>query len=107
LPYLRFCVNAQIASNTTFIFLQLEGTASIVAFSKSDGDKTAPVHDHPHDHDHEHEHSHDADKEVVEKEEKVELWNKDAPAGPEWKGPRNYEPTRYGDWSRSGRVSDF
>ena len=33
------------------------------------------------------------------------------PAGMEWGGPtrggRRPEPTRYGDWERSGRVSDF
>lgn len=39
--------------------------------------------------------------------EQVEMWNKDAPAGPEWNGPRGYEPTRHGDWSKNGRVSDF
>lgn len=39
--------------------------------------------------------------------EMVEMWNKDAPSGPEWNGPRGYEPTRYGDWSTAGRVSDF
>lgn len=39
--------------------------------------------------------------------EMVEMWNKDAPHGPEWGGPRGYEPTRYGDWARNGRVSDF
>lgn len=39
--------------------------------------------------------------------EMVDMWNKDAPAGPEWNGPRGYEPTRHGDWSRGGRVSDF
>lgn len=22
-------------------------------------------------------------------------------------GPKGYEPTRYGDWSKNGRVSDF
>lgn len=46
--------------------------------------------------------------EELEKErEWVEMWNNDAPAGPEWGGPRNYEPTRYGDWARNGRVTDF
>lgn len=39
--------------------------------------------------------------------ELVDMWNKDAPAGPEWNGPRGYEPTRHGDWSKNGRVSDF
>jgi len=37
----------------------------------------------------------------------VEMWNKEAPGGPEWGGPRGYEPTRHGDWSQKGRVSDF
>lgn len=41
------------------------------------------------------------------KPEMVDAWNSDAPAGPEWRGPRGYEPTRYGDWSKNGRVSDF
>lgn len=43
----------------------------------------------------------------VEDDGMVEMWNKDAPAGPEWNGPRGYEPTRYKDWSNKGRVSDF
>ena len=25
----------------------------------------------------------------------------------EWNGPRGPEPTRYGDWERGGRCSDF
>lgn len=46
--------------------------------------------------------------EELEKErEMVEMWNEDAPAGPEWGGPRGYEPTKHGDWARNGRVSDF
>lgn len=43
----------------------------------------------------------------LEEEEMVEMWNMDAVAGPEWNGPRGYEPTRHGDWSHKGRVSDF
>lgn len=35
----------------------------------------------------------------------------DGPCGVEWNGPtrggRRPEPTRYGDWERKGRVSDF
>lgn len=42
-----------------------------------------------------------------DEDELVELWNNDAQAGPEWSGPRGYEPTRYGDWAKNGRVSDF
>lgn len=47
------------------------------------------------------------DLEDLEEPEMVEMWNKEGPAGPEWNGPRGYEPTRHGDWSRNGRVSDF
>ncbi|KAA8494501.1 Succinate dehydrogenase assembly factor 4, mitochondrial [Porphyridium purpureum] len=39
--------------------------------------------------------------------ESVEMWNDSAPAGKEWGGPHGYEPTRYGDWAKNGRVSDF
>lgn len=39
--------------------------------------------------------------------EMVDMWNKKGPSGPEWGGPRGYEPTRHGDWARNGRVSDF
>lgn len=35
------------------------------------------------------------------------MWNPDAPSGPEWGGPRGYEPTKHGDWATNGRVSDF
>lgn len=41
-----------------------------------------------------------------EEREMVDMW-KDSPAGREWNGPREYEPTRYGDWACKGRVSDF
>jgi hypothetical protein len=30
-----------------------------------------------------------------------------APLPPEFGGPTGPEPTRYGDWERNGRVSDF
>ncbi|KAK4529499.1 hypothetical protein CCYA_CCYA01G0356 [Cyanidiococcus yangmingshanensis] len=39
--------------------------------------------------------------------EMVDRCNPDAPMGPEYDGPQGYEPTRYGDWSKNGRVSDF
>lgn len=45
--------------------------------------------------------------EIEAQREWVDMWNKKGPAGPEWGGPREYEPTRYGDWARKGRVSDF
>ena len=38
----------------------------------------------------------------------VEMWNPNAPAGPEHGGPRGAEPTRYNnEWEKNGRVSDF
>ncbi|EME31811.1 hypothetical protein Gasu2_45130 [Galdieria sulphuraria] len=40
-------------------------------------------------------------------DETVEMWNHDAPNGPEWGGPRGYEPTKFGDWSKNCRVTDF
>lgn len=43
----------------------------------------------------------------IDPEDMVEMWNYDAPAGPEWGGPRGGEPTKYGDWAKKGRVSDF
>ena len=46
-------------------------------------------------------------REEAEEEQQVDMWNRSAPAGPEWGGPREHEPTRYGDWARRGRVSDF
>jgi hypothetical protein len=42
-----------------------------------------------------------------EEETTENLWNGDAPAGPEWGGPRGEEPTKFGDWAKNGRVSDF
>jgi hypothetical protein len=46
----------------------------------------------------------DADEDETEG---VEMWNRSAPGGPEWGGPRGDEPTKFGDWARNGRVSDF
>jgi hypothetical protein len=46
-----------------------------------------------------------------EEEEEMEEMFIQGPAGLEWGGPtrggRRPEPTRYGDWERKGRVSDF
>ena len=46
-----------------------------------------------------------------EDEEELEEMFIEGPAGLEWGGPtrggRKPEPTRYGDWERKGRVSDF
>lgn len=47
----------------------------------------------------------------IEEEDEMEDMFIEGPAGIEWNGPtrggRRPEPTRYGDWERKGRVSDF
>lgn len=49
--------------------------------------------------------------EVEEEEEEMEEMFVMGPAGMEWNGPtrggRQKEPTRYGDWERKGRCTDF
>ena len=46
-----------------------------------------------------------------DEEEEMEEMFVSGPAGVEWGGPtrggRRPEPTRYGDWERKGRASDF
>lgn len=53
----------------------------------------------------------DQSKEVSEEEDELEEMFIQGPSGLEWGGPtrggRRPEPTRYGDWERKGRVSDF
>lgn len=46
-------------------------------------------------------------KDGGEEVEMVDMWNADAPSGPEWGGPRGREPTRHGDWEQKGRCTDF
>jgi hypothetical protein len=73
-------------------------------------------HDHDHSHDHGHSHSHGsgsgAGGGADEDEEDMEEMFVPGPGGVmEWGGPTRGgsrpEPTRYGDWERKGRVSDF
>jgi hypothetical protein len=71
-------------------------------------------HGHSHsDDEHAHSHSHgqvQARKISIEEDEDdfVEMWNPNAPAGPEHGGPRGLEPTRYkNEWEKKGRVTDF
>jgi len=59
-----------------------EGWEKKIPTSKDDAKKATPSEDPP-----------------AEKDE--------APAAPEVDGPRGPEPTRYGDWERAGRCSDF
>eukprot|EP00904_Undaria_pinnatifida_P014038 jgi/Undpi1/9765/HiC_scaffold_27.g12221.m1 len=48
---------------------------------------------------------------IEEEEEEMEEMVQDGPAGKEWGGPTRGgvlgEPTRFGDWERKGRCSDF
>lgn len=39
-----------------------------------------------------------------EETEWVEMFNKETG---EWNGPRNGEPTKFGDWQQKGRTTDF
>lgn len=76
-------------------------------------------HGHSHSHDHGHSHSHNSDTKggvgaavTDEDEEDMEEMFVPGPGGVmEWGGPTRGgsrpEPTRYGDWERKGRVSDF
>jgi hypothetical protein len=56
---------------------------------------------------HDHDHDEDDEEDDEDMEEMVVL----GPAGKEWGGPTRggkfKEPTRYGDWERKGRCSDF
>jgi hypothetical protein len=74
-------------------------------------------HEHEHEHgrdlSHEHDHEHTDKKAVEEEDDEMEDM---FIAGPslnkvEWRGPTRGgarpEPTRYGDWERKGRCSDF
>ena len=49
--------------------------------------------------------------EMDDEEDEMEEMFVEGPAGMEWGGPtrggRRPEPTRFGDWERKGRVSDF
>ena len=48
----------------------------------------------------------DAEEEEDEDDEDDYVEMRNADTG-EWGGPRGLEPTRYGDWERKGRASDF
>ena len=70
-------------------------------------------HDHAHDHDHDHNHTkNDVDDDEMEQEEMFvkphDILGTDKI---EWGGPRRggrfSEPTRFGDWERKGRCTDF
>lgn len=71
----------------------------------SDKHKIA-VDNHDNDHDH-----HDSDDSTASMDDDMEDMFIQGPAGIEWGGPtrggKRPEPTRYGDWERKGRCSDF
>lgn len=75
-----------------------------------------PSHDHHHHHEHSHDHHHEGkdDKKDDEMEQEDMYVMPDAALGHdkiEWGGPRRggrfSEPTRFGDWERKGRCTDF
>jgi hypothetical protein len=67
-------------------------------------------HDHDHDHDHEHDHAHDSDDDSDDDQDMVDTVAL-GPSGLEYGGPQRggafKEPTRFGDWERKGRCTDF
>lgn len=62
-------------------------------------------------HDHDHDHDHDDDDDGDEDEEDMESVVDIGPSGKEFGGPQRggkfKEPTRFGDWERKGRCTDF
>ena len=77
----------------------------------TDGIITHHTHDHTHDHDHVHDSEENTASELQDEDAEPEEMFIMGPAGVEWNGPtrggRRPEPTRYGDWDRNGRCSDF
>jgi hypothetical protein len=75
--------------------------------------KSSSDHDHnSHDHTHDHDHHHDTHDDEMEQEDMfVEAHASLGHGKIEWGGPRRggrlEEPTRYGDWERKGRCTDF
>lgn len=67
--------------------------------------------EHDHDHDHDHDNEDDDDDEMEQEEMFVEAHESFGHGQKEWGGPRRGgrlpEPTRFGDWERKGRCTDF
>lgn len=65
------------------------------------------AHDHDHDHDHDEDEDDDDDEDEQDMESVVDI----GPLGKEFGGPQRggkfKEPTRFGDWERKGRCTDF
>lgn len=121
---LELVVNKQINFGTGHIsrkFSSLPGKDDIfVSINHSEKIKTNdsdtkkllnPLQEDDHDHDHSHEHVH-VDDDGMEQEEM--FIQPDVSLGTdkvEWGGPRRggrfSEPTRFGDWERKGRCTDF
>lgn len=71
------------------------------------GKPAVGAHDHDHDHDHDDDDDDDGDDDDEDMEDVVDI----GPAGKEFGGPQRggkfKEPTRFGDWERKGRCTDF
>lgn len=77
-----------------------------------DDDDAREQLDHDHDHEHDHEdHDHDQDGLDDDDEDDMEDVVDIGPMGKEYGGPQRggkfKEPTRFGDWERKGRCTDF
>lgn len=74
-----------------------EAPRSMADFLKRQAQLREAQHDHDHDHGHDH-------AELSDSEDEGPYEN---PITGEIGGPKGPEPTRYGDWERGGRISDF
>ena len=96
--------------------IQIEKTintarSSDVIDNASGMDQTNDSHDHHHDH-HDHDHDDNDEEDEMEQEEMFVQPHLSIGHGQvEWGGPtrggRLSEPTRFGDWERKGRCTDF
>ena len=109
--------NTQKESSSDVLITKVENTNTTSAASSVVIDNASGIeqddHDHSHDHDHDHDHDTVDDDDDMEQEEMfVQPHISLGQYGQvEWGGPtrggRLSEPTRFGDWERKGRCTDF
>ena len=104
------CIDKEVAENDIKITNIPEDNLSGI---------TNAIDNHNHSHDHSHDHAHESDDNATAEEEEDDYMEDmfitpDAALGTdrvEWGGPRRggrlMEPTRFGDWERKGRCTDF
>jgi hypothetical protein len=107
------CVVKSAFDKTSFPLYRFFSTSSESSKTKIDITHVKLSSDHDHNsHDHTHDHHHDINDDEMEQEDMfVEAHASLGHGKIEWGGPRRggrlEEPTRYGDWERKGRCTDF